>query len=58
MINAGDAIYTVACSHVRARYPQAGPQFPGASEKAGSRCAQGFAGRSESFSLDPEVLAV
>jgi hypothetical protein len=46
------ALPTVAYSHVRAPYPQAGPQFPGASEKAESRCAQGFAGKLEIYLLD------
>ncbi|WP_191632408.1 hypothetical protein [Pseudomonas fluorescens] len=52
-IKDSNAVYTAACSHVRSRYPQAGPQFPGASEKAESRCAQGFAGILQSFFLDP-----
>jgi hypothetical protein len=57
-INAGNSPCPVACSHVRAPYPQAGPQFPGASGKAASRYPQGFAGRFESFFLDPEASAV
>jgi hypothetical protein len=53
-----DALFAVACSHVRARYPQAGPQFPGASGKAQTRCVQGFASNLEIFLLDPQQPAV
>jgi len=35
--NPGKPLTSMACSHVRARYPQAGPQSLGASEKAASR---------------------
>jgi hypothetical protein len=45
---------SLACSHVRARYPQAGPQSLGASGKAASRCPQGFARIFETFLLDPQ----
>jgi len=52
------ALSAVVCSHVPARYPQAAPQFPGASEYAARRCAQGLAGRMQSFLLDPGSLTV
>jgi hypothetical protein len=55
MNNFRNALPAVACSHVHARYPQALPQFSGASEKAQSRAVQGFAGQTESFLLDPHV---
>jgi hypothetical protein len=58
MISIGKAIQIVACSHVRARYPQAGPQSLGASEKAASLYPQGFAPVFETFSLDPQGPAV
>jgi hypothetical protein len=58
MINRRNAIQGVACSHVRACYPQSLPQFPGASGNAQSRAAQGFAGEIESFLLDPEAADV
>jgi hypothetical protein len=57
-LNPGNTMSAAACSHVRACYPQAGPQFPGASGKVESRCVQGFAGSFESFLLDPRMLAV
>jgi hypothetical protein len=53
-----DPLFAVACSHVHAPYPQAGPQFPGASGKAETRCVQGFASNLEIFLLDPQQPAV
>jgi hypothetical protein len=58
MLKPGNPLPCVACSHVRARYPQAGPQSLGASEKAASRYPQGFARGFETFSLDPQPSSV
>jgi len=57
-LNPGNPLASVACSHVRARYPQAGPQSLGASEKAASRYPQGFARGFKTFLLDPQPPAV
>jgi hypothetical protein len=57
-INPGKPLSRVAYSHVRARYPQAGPQSLGATEKAASRYPQGFARGFETFLLDPQPPAV
>ena len=50
--NRPKAIQAVACSHVRAPYPQPRPQSLGASTKAESRATQGFQRDSKSFLLD------
>jgi hypothetical protein len=50
-LNPGKPLTSVAYSHVRARYPQAGPQSLGASGKAVSRYPQGFARGFEIFCL-------
>jgi hypothetical protein len=57
-LNPGNPLNSVAYSHVRARYPQAGPQSLGASGKAASRYPQGFARSFETFLLDPQPPAV
>jgi hypothetical protein len=57
-LNSGKPFTNVACSHVRARYPQAGPQSLGASGKAASRYPQGFARSFKTFLLDPQAAAV
>jgi hypothetical protein len=56
--NSGKPLTSVARSHLRARYPQAGPQSLGASGKAVSLYPQGFARGFEIFLLDPQPPAV